>query len=240
MENLNEKVVIFNNYANIEPQELIRLNLEYNNCIPELKDLLRKNKDKNLELPFVRIKPNGFILYKKIFGTIGELKENQFQFTSNKDIDGNQYEEKRIFTIRLDNVLGTIPLLPSMSNINPFENNSSEKTKEYFDVLLEMKELMKNYSGLQHAAILFYRYDKKNYLFRNGNYKVECKITQVNNSNIEYEHYRTFSFISKDESYVDYVPRTGDIDRFIAPDRYLWKVEIDPNREHNINPYDES
>ena len=230
--------VEFLDYKKIEPEDLTTFSKEYKEHIPLLKKYITENRKKICEVKLMRITENGSLKERIILGAIGSISENNFEFYSNIDINGTYYEDSHKILIRLDNVLGIIPMLPSVT-IYPFENDSSKATRNYFRALKKMTDLMKQSVGIKHSAFLFYRYDKKNPTLRNGNYQVECEITKVNKSNVEYQHYRTFSFVDKENSYVDIVPRDNEVDRFIAPDRYLQKVQIFFGTSPKINPHDD-
>ena len=233
--------IAFSDYKKIEPEDLISLSKEYNDHIPELKTYLKKFLKRVVEIHFVRIKDvNGGLIEKTIMGTIEELTEKYFKFSAFKDISGTKYEIPYVSIVRFDNVLGIIPVLPKFKGVKIYENNSSKKTKIYFDQLEKIKILMKKSVGTIHTATLYYRYSKKKPVLRAGNYQVLCEIKKVNNSNVEYKHCRTYAYVSKQESYVVCVPLENEVDRFIAPDRYLWKVEIIFGKKCQINFGDEN
>jgi hypothetical protein len=108
---------------------------------------------------------------------------------------------------------------------------------DYLKSLHEMKQLLKKFIGSEHSVKLYYRYSKSNDLFRKGNYFVDGKVLKVNISNLKYWHQRTMAYINEEHSYIDLGPRP-EIDRYIALDRYLWKVTISASKL-KISPFDE-
>jgi len=224
--NTQSKTVLFPDFGNIEPENLISLTKEYvNEHVPKLINFVKKNEGKTKEISFKRINPNGVISEKIIFGTIGKTNGNHFIFTANTDMNGTISEIPMVFTVRWDNVLGMIPILPSKKGMSVYEDSSSTETKKYFEVLGDMKNLLQKSIGLNGHVKAFYRYNEQNRLYRDGNFCVECQPLKVNNSNFEYYHYKTSAYISKDDYYADILQRNNEVDRFIAPDRYLYKVQ---------------
>jgi hypothetical protein len=225
--------------GSIEPEDLITFNEEYTQIIPKLFTFLRDNLWKIVEVPAVRIAGDGSIQRKVITGRVMTVNENSFNIVTNQDFSGGIYEVPRKLHVRLDNVLGIVPLMPGCEDMDPFTVSSDENLKEYFNTLEEMRMLMQRCLEMKHAATLWYCYSQKKEVFREGKYRVECEILEVNKSNIKYKHIRTFAQLpgSKKYDYVDLVPRE-DFDRFIAPDRYLVGFSVlfgesHPNRLHD-------
>ena len=241
-------------YPLTEPEELTSLTAQYKEYVSTiLWKYLQEHVNTPIKLLFKRIKltHSGGIQKKEIWGTVTELKEDRFAFTSHEGLDGIYYEIPFKNTVRFFNALGWIPFLAPFKKkgmekkkeamkMNPFQNCSTEKTMSYFDFLAKAKSLMREAVGTTHSATLYFRYNKENNLFRKGNFKVECEIIKVNESNVEYYHFRTSAYVNPKDFYADYVPNPEGVDRFVAPDRYLRKVSIVFGRKNNINPHDDS
>jgi hypothetical protein len=239
METQDLQTMIFPGFEKIEPEDLISLSADYRKHSPEVKEFAKKNIGKTKEMHFARINLDGSLTERTIFGTILQVEENYFHWSSNENFDGTKNEKPVNSIMRFENVLGIIPILPSAKGIILYEDDSSEKTRGYFLWLNEARKLMQCYTDTTHAATLHFRYNKEKELFRNGNYKIECSLVTVNHSNVAYNHNRTFAFKNRNERYVDLIPRSNEIDRFIAPDRYLSGVTIVPNRQHQFNYADD-
>jgi hypothetical protein len=233
----NTKTVEFCGFNSVEPMQLISFNKKYLDHVTILKNYLYRNQGRQVQILLVRINQNGLTSEKIITGNVGQIMNNQFNFTTSEDFSG-VYDYPQDRTFRFDNVLGNVPLLPTESKIKPFKIGSSELFSSYFCSLLKMRKLLKECVNITHAATLYYRYCKEKPSFRNGNYKVECEILKVNQSNVQFQHFRTFSYVNSDNSYVNIVPYV-DFDRFIAPDRYLQKVNVNFGIKHSINLCDD-
>lgn len=227
--------------GSIEPEDLIAFNEEYRSTTPKLLKFLRDHLWKIVEIPSVRMIGDGSIQRKVITGRVLTVNGNSFTIVTKQDFSGGIYEIPKKLHVRLDNVLGIVPLLPGCEDMDPFTVSSDENLKEYFNILGEMKMLMQRCLETKHAATLWYFYSQKKEVFREGKYRVECEIIEVNKSNVKYKHVRTFAHLpgSKTYDYVDLVPRE-DFDRFIAPDRYLVGVSVLFGESHPSRLHDDS
>lgn len=240
LEKNTKKVVIFPHYREIEPKQLIEISEEYLSHIPTLMNFIIRNEGTEVQLLFVQIEKNKLNPSKKIItGVVKNIEENHFTFISTENIR-NVYDRKIETEIRLDNVFGMLPLLPSASDINPYHKGGTFALGgNYSKTLSEMHTLLRSCIGTQHAAKLFYRYSQESgEVFKNGNHCIECEISNVNKSNVEYKHIRTIAFINKEKSYVD-IRKRNNVEHYVNPDKYLYKVEVELNRTHKINPYDD-
>lgn len=239
MKTLKNKSMIleYPNHKSIEPENLVSFTQKYLDSIPKLIRNLEKNTGKNIELLFVRMKPDGSIQERKMTGSIKEVTRNNFIFLTNQDLDGSFYEETRELFVRTDNVLGLVPLSPD-NKINPF-NELPLEAKDYLCWLEKVKKLMRSYIGRKHKITFYWKYSKKKLNFRKGNYQIDGKIIKVNKSNVKYWHYRTISFIQneKEKDYINLIPHE-EVDRFIALDRILIKIDGTLDVEHEFNFYD--
>ena len=132
--------------------------------------------------------------------------------------------------------MGFIPLIPK-TELYPFGNNTGI-TSGYLHFLGRARGLMLSCVGTVHAATLYWKYDKEHKLYREGNFKTEGLIVEVNKSNVVYEHVRTHAYVNSNDWYTDLIPRV-ETDRYIARDRYLKKVRIRRNEKHCVNPCDD-
>jgi len=233
----NEEIV-FKDYHLVEPENLISLSDAYTEKVPEIREFLQNNLQKTVEILLCRINSNGSFNRKLISGIVKTVDDSRFTLLTAEDFH-SKYDNLITLTVRFENVLGDVPLLPHQSAIHPYEIESSKQFSDYFQIFIpKMMTLMKSCIGTTHAATVYYHYSKTQPLHRNGNYKVECSILEVNRSNFKYDHARTISFIDKEHSYVNIVPNR-DVDRYIAPDRFIKKVTVHFGDTHHINPHDD-
>jgi hypothetical protein len=233
---LTEVKVGFYKFQLIEPKDLISFSKRYLDHGSILKPYLVANQGKRIKLVLARINPEGSFVRKLVYGTVGDIKDNQFIFSTTQDFH-NVYESPIDLVIRFDNVLGTVPLLPK-SRLKPFKVGSSAKLRSYFNALKKMRKLLEECVGKVHAAKLRYRYCKEKPTFRDGNYTTECEILKVNKSNVQFKHFRTSAFVNPENKHINL--NSGiDIDRFVAPDRYLQEVIVTFGIKHNFNPIDD-
>jgi len=235
--NLPPSKLFFN--GSVEPEELVTFNDEYRALRHRLRPFLKDNLWKLIEIPAVRIQGDGSVQRKVITGRVLAVNESSFTIITKQDLSGGTYHSLTKIHIRLDNVLGVVPLLPGYEDMDPFTISSGQHLKEYFECMENMRALMQKCIGTEHAATLWYRYSHKKPIFREGKYRVECEILEVNKSNVKYKHVRTFVHLpgSTIYDYVDLVPRV-DFDRYVAPDRYLVGFSVafgesHPNRLHD-------
>ena len=232
-------------YASIEPEDLFLFSEEYlkeiSSFISELKTL--KEKREVTTLSFTRIQPDGSIKEKSMSGFICEVDEQKrnFTFASLQFFDNEAINEDMVpILIRTDNVLGLIPKI--LRTGSPFSEEPSKKTRAYVAWLRNtMIPSLNSCIGKEHFVKFLWKYSKKNELFRNGNYYSEGEILQVNRSNVEFNHFGTFAKWGG-ERYVDIIPRISpnhEIDRFIAPDRFLYGVVIHFGTKGKIYSFDD-
>lgn len=226
----------FAGFKNVEPEDLIVFSEEYINHLPYLKNFIKDNMNKNVSIPTLRMNKAGYYSKKFIHGSIVTMDEDSFTISTSEDYYGvrDHYFE---LLIRFDSVLGIIPLHPEQSKMNPLTVDSS-KLKDYFTALSEMKDLLTECLDKENCAItIYYRYTKENPDFYKGDYKVEFnEVLEVNLSNLKYKHLRTTVQLSG-QSHYHYVnlDEHDEIDRFIAPDRYLYKVVVNLGTVHKFN-----
>lgn len=98
--------------------------------------------------------------------------------------------------------------------------------KIYLENLVKMKELISSAIGKEHLALLYFRYDESSELKRDGNYHVECILTDIDNNEISFEHYKSYAYTPNRETYLN--QGTGKIRKrcFTTEHRYLSKVII--------------
>jgi hypothetical protein len=207
----------------IQPSNLITLNEDYQEKLRDFKQYIstRVNSRHIAYFSTQRITQHGpTIVDKKMFVTL--IQPNGFYATQNyKD------ETDTPVFFRYDNVLGEIPCLQIDKNTNFFEisNDFPEISKQ----LLELYEDLKHHNtgGIE----LEYQYAPRT-TFEGKKFSILGNLIQVNKSNIEYQHVRTWggeliqlNKTDKTYSLVDLVPHR-EIDRFIAPDRILREIRL--------------
>ncbi len=226
--------VEFSDYKSVEPEQLHSFTKEYENIRPSIEEDVRLNQGKIIEIPIGRVNSDGSFSSKIITGQVGEIGDKYFFLKTKKDLS-NTYDEPVTILIRLDNTLGMIPLHSSQPDMNPLSVNVKE-FRSYFKALTEMRKLLLECINTEHALTLHYRYSKTNMAFRKGGYKVEGEVMEVNKSNIVYKHLRTLVLLPGEDKY-HYVNllEKEEIDRFVAPDRYLQAVNINFGAKHKIN-----
>ena len=214
---------------------------DYGNHLPMLKKFITDNLHKQVDIPTVRINGDGSSSRKIIHGTLTSIEDNSFTIITREDYYGIRDHSFELL-IRFDSVLGIVPLHPQQPRMDPLAVDT-RKLKHFFTALTEMKDIMKECLNTteDYAITLFYRYTKANPDFREGNYKVDCsEIIEVNRSNLKYKHLRTTVQLpgKTNYHYVDLHER-DEIDRFIAPDRYLWKLTVIFGVKHEFNFHDD-
>ena len=238
------KTMVFPMYEELEPEDLIIFNQDYLEHISKVMEYVSKNEKSPIRLLFRRIHySNGTIPEKSIWGVPQDVKTNfkdeSFVFSTNENMEGGLFSPPIKILIRPRNVLGMLPFLTSTTIKNPFEENSLSGSKDFFEWLIELKKFLEQFVGTEHFVKFFYKYSKRCPFFRNGNYHVVGKISKVNLSNVEYTHYQTFSCCPEYDKYVNLGELPGEVDRFIAPDRYLWKVIVYPEMKNTLTSWDD-
>ncbi|MES2931011.1 MAG: hypothetical protein V4665_04500 [Patescibacteria group bacterium] len=226
----------FADFGSVEPEGLLSFNEPYLNHVEILKQYLQAHKGQLVPLLLKRIDHNGLLMEKIVTGRVGKIQKNHFMFSTTADISST-YEEPYDLLVRFDNPLGNIPMLPSARHIKFLR--ISDPFKTYVKALADMRKLLSEPVGTLHAATLYYHYTKEKPTFRNGNYRIKCNIIEVNKSNVMYEHLHTFAHVDSLQRYSD-LGRRIDVDRFIAPDRYLKEVSVTFGQRHEINFHDDT
>lgn len=234
----NIVVVGFDNFKEVEPEDFIKFSDDYFQHVIFLKNFLKENLGKKVKIPVARTNGMGVLTRKMISGVVEEVENNNFTISTNQDFY-HTYENPIQLLIRFDNVLGIIPLSPEYPTIEPLAVDTL-KFKDYFASLSDMKNLMKRCINEAHAVTLFYRYSRTKTEFREGGYYVDCELIEVNRSNLKYNHLRTTvpGIGGGPHHYVDLLKRE-EIDRYIAPDRYLQKVKVSFGTRHEISDVDD-
>jgi hypothetical protein len=221
-------IVRFPDYLSVKPRDLIRFNERYIKHIPFLMNFVRNNVGKDVKLFFTRLNPDGSLLENKAVKCfIESVEKNRFTTLSNESLFGNITYEQLIRTlVRTENFLGIIPLL---EDFEPFNDNFSPILLTYLEFLKKVKRLMLSCVGLDNASTFMWRYNEP---FHKGNFLTKGKVTKVNESNVEYD-----CVLIQTPDYKDIIPHP-EVDRFIAPDRYLQGFETEFGILHKVNPWD--
>lgn len=227
-------MVKYDGSLSVEPENLIKFSDEYKERhIPQLLAFIKEHIGEKVELSFVRMKRDGSLARKVVSCNILKLIGDRFIISTTESLDSNiEYDDSRQILVRTDNVLGAVPmlLLETGTDIEPFEADLSIATLDYFGFLNEAIELMKSCVGLDNASTFLWRYGK---FFPKGNFFTEGKIVKVNESNVEYDCVRICT-----PEYTDIIPHL-EIDRFMAPDRYLQGFKTRLGEKHQVNPSDD-
>lgn len=217
----------------IKVPELIAFSEEYTKMTISLFEYLRKNEGKNVTLSFTRVEETG-ILHKinSYTGLVKDIKPNAFTFLTNYYISTfSQSDDLVENQIRIDNILGIIPVLPENQNIRIFTKGHNELANQYFRFLVQVKNQLKNLTLNEN------HYVKLDY----GKFIIEGLILEVNNSNLLIQQKRMYNpEIDKKTGkykFVDLIPQTKNV-LFIERDVALKNIEIYPYDLH-INPHDE-
>lgn len=235
---LPEKIIDFKNYKFIESSDLLKLSDEYvfhqqNELVP----VLKKNNNKCFKLIIARMENDGNWGKKTVTGKICDVSDDGFSFFTSSDYY-EDYEKPIKKFISFKNVLGDVPMLiDAPDDMNPFKFNQIFPLVYYFKKLEKMKKLLESCVGIVHHVKLFFRYDEKHHDLREGNFFMDCEILKVNKSNVEIKHLRSFAFLDINKSYVDLVPR-NQIQSYISPECYLWKIAVSFGSVCKINPHD--
>ena len=225
---------LFPLFDEVEPEHLFGFHKEYLNQLPELKAMIAAKFRKQTEICVKRIQPNGSVKHKIFRGFIESFSEKGFNLLTNETWNCIHDDLQTIF-FRFDNILADVPVLSFETPI--FDFRSKSKAKKYMLWLEDIKKELEKLIGTDHNVILNYKYSKTKPLFRDGHYHVISKITEVNKSNLKFDHFKTMAYINNEQSYIDLVPRENEIDRFIAGDRYLSSITI-RNENYQINYHD--
>lgn len=219
---------------NIRVPELIAFSEEYTKMIINLLEHLQKNEGKNTNLSFTRVEENG-ILHKiqSYAGLVKDVKSNSFTFLTNYHISNfSQSDDLVENQIRTDNILGIIPVLPGSEHIRIFTKGHNGLANQYFRFLVQVKNELKN------LILNTNHYVKLDY----GKFILEGVILEVNNSNILIQQKRMYNpEIDKNTGkykFLDLVPQTKNV-LFIERNDALKNIEIYPDSNLHINPYDE-
>ncbi len=221
--------------AAVEPHDLYGFHKDYLNQLPELRASIANKTGKFSEIFVKRLKPDGTVKQKVFKGTVKNHVSNGFYFETNETWSGLHDEPQTMF-FRYDNILADLPVLSFDTHIYTFPKKSN--VKEYMLWLKQIRGVLSGLVGKSHFVRLNYKYSTDYPLYRNGNFHVIGKITKVNESNLEFHHYKTMAYLSSEDSYVNMVPHSGEIDRFIAGDRYLASIQIFEG-EYQFNPHDD-
>jgi hypothetical protein len=227
--------VSFLDAKNIEPKDLITFDDAYLNHLIELKKYLQANIGcGSTPLLIKRINQDTEIIHKEVKGLIQSVSDDRFIFLVHEDLSST-YDFEHPWTIRLDSVLGDIPLLPDAGNIKLAK--ISESFKPYLKSLAEMRALLLTAVGKKHAATIHFRFknDMKTYCL--GDYHVDCEILEVNKSNAKIKRLKASAYINKDDMYCDFAVVEKHV-RFVS-DCYVWKVSLNLNEDHVVNRFDD-
>ena len=211
--------------GSVEPKQMISLKSAYKISASSLMEMVKANVSKTIQLRIVRMDSHGEILKKDISGVVKSFTENSFNLFVGEDMDGT-YEEGRLTTIRIDNPIGIIPLLPSTPiNFNPCKLDSG-KMRNFFNFLSKLRKPVMENVGKPHTATLFHYSGKGKYE------KTKCEIVKVNRSNFEIKIFRVIKFdenrkVASIETHSSKNPIVK-VKLHVTPRRYLYKVIIHP------------
>ena len=238
---IDTESIYFPQFALVEPHELLSFHPSYTDGhVPFLKRYLTENLNRtDTHLTLKRVQPSGLLLGKTVSGVVKGVFDNYVQFYTNQDVE-NEYDEYRDITIRFDNVLGIIPLIPQLPNSPEIDLVTISNSNEFFSytqVLEKMTDLLSRAAVAEtHTATIYFRYKKEDEVRFHGNYKVDCKILEVNKSNVLIQHHKTSAYVSPEEFIVESAPYNKYI-RYIAPQYYMRGVTIEFGYDRDTNFY---
>lgn len=215
----------------INASELVTFSKEYLNMVKIMLEYFKNNT--STSLLFTRLQENGNFKVPIIYqGFVEEIKDNYFTFLNNYNISSFTETDDLIKNvIRVDNVLGIIPILPKFEGIKILERNHTNQAFKYFRFLVKIKNELKNLIlyTTNHYVDLIYK-----------NKVIECEILEINNSNLLISQKRMYNPELENGMYkfVDLIPQVKNI-LFIERDDFLRGVILHPNEILEINPYDE-
>lgn len=224
---------VFPDSQHVEPEHLFGFSKQYLTQLPNLKKRIKESTG-IITLPVKRLDSHSGEASTKLFtGMIKANEPNGFWFYT-REPDAPEDEKDAEIFFRYDNILGNVPCLSDQTN--PYGFAHTETVRDY---LLWWRSLHSILTTLpaSHYVELRYKYSVRNSLFRKGNYRIIAKLTRINGSNLEFWHFKTNAWISSEEHYANIIPHS-EIDRCVAPDRYLSAVTIYKGNFY-MNPYDE-
>jgi hypothetical protein len=193
-----------------------------------------------------RINSNSTITSKTMLGAVKEIKDGMLVFLTHETFDGPIYHEiPHEIILRTDNALGLIPFLPTLKNesIDPYENHIDDKTKSYFNFLVEFIELATSF-GKENKAVLYFRCEKE----KKGNEPpvnsetrtkaIYCRIRVINKSNVVIEPIETIEYLNGEKISINLLPKGKQTILYRSREEYLYKILIAPGK-HNVSRYDE-
>ncbi len=231
----NHDPLIFPFSHTLEPEDLYVLSAEYKESLQEFNKYLKSHKRQFVTILVKRLNPDTTIKQKLFSGKLLSVQNNGFTILTS-DSWGAVSETPVKHFFRTDNPLGDVPVISE--NINPYVMSYREEIRAYIKWLNFVRDALIKLPETPHYVRLDYKYTKQNSLFREGNFHVIAKIKEVNHSNLELYRYAAKAYVDKDHIYANIIPTT-DIDRYLAPDRYLHQVTITEGIEYPHNPYDE-
>lgn len=221
-----------------KPEQLLSFSPEYLRTFTEMKNFIRSNNGKEINLSFARVEPGGQHIVKELRCHIKEIDSEKFIFKTPIDFSGIIHDELTEIEIKLNNVMGWVPVLPKREKINPFVVNS-KMFGPYFSALNGVRDLMASCLLEDHSATAVFSFGEEK-----GNQKkfIQCEITEVNKSNFRYLNVRTHTEIYFDKK-VNYINVNTipimDIGYFINTNCFLEKFYVTFGAKYVINPYDE-
>jgi len=222
-------VVEYSSFYLTKINDLISLTSEYRErYVPELLEHLKKHY--NVSILFKRM---GY-KQKILSGRCENITETGFTFITNESFDSETISEEEIaHYVRFDNALGWVPFKQTdlAEKTEPWENPVSEKTKAFFASLAKMKPLFRECLECPHKTTISLRFKE------NKKEIVDCKILEVNESNVVIEQYRSTTTNEKGTSSYT-LGKLNKVVLYVGPEYYLQKTEVTLGVEHDIPPFD--
>lgn len=228
----SKKILIFDSKTNLLTSDLISLTKNYSTHTSDYLKKIKENGERIFELTVTRVTEEGSLKEPKTYkGFLTEIKENEFIFTTNFDLNtGSQYEDLKDWVVRTDNVLGIIPLFKKKDTKNIIQYNRSKTSLKYFSFLRKLKKELRDVLSAKHYIEIFFR-----------DHIIECELLEVNKSNLLIKQLRMYNpeIDNKTGKYkfVDLAPQTKNI-LFVERNDFVKKVVIH-NHKLKINPHDE-
>ena len=221
----------------MQPSQMISLKIGYETKEAALvMEAVKKSVSRMIKIREARINSHGEILQKEVSGTIKSFTENSFTLITREDLDGT-YGEDHEKTIRIDNPLGIIPLLPSTpEDYRPFRF-CPKRIKGYLEFILRVKKLAEKNISRSHSATLYYFTGEKKKEI------IECEIVKANRSNLEIIQIKLTKF--KEDNKIQSILLASSenpiskVKLHITPSRYLYKIRISTGQRHVFSGFDD-
>lgn len=230
-------VIEFPDFKTVEPSDLIIFSEQYEVHRSEIISTLKAIQDKSgFNLMTVRVGQDGQLKWKERTGTVRSVTDDGFTFISQIGGEGvKDHDEGEKADIGFYNVLGEVPMLPSMHLASPFKFGG--QLTGYLAFQKKVKNLLSVKVGEINSTKIYLRYGK-DYPRRKTGKIIECEILKVNRSNMEIKFFKSDTGENVTRC-IEISPGRKKIVRFITSKFYISRVECSPGIKNTINAFDE-